>query len=189
MALKPEEARALAAFRKAALASAKGSIRLSRLTVFRALVDCIHYPDMTARKSRERIAEETGLCEKTVKNALADLRRTGWITPIAYAKGGRAKTPVYAFPKGGKKVPGIDNENGYKGGKNFPEKGGKKVPPYDSQSEIYKAGPSRPEVDKVPESLRHEENRLLSEWTRLHGYGQARVMVQEWRKTKGIAAC
>ncbi|WP_065334016.1 helix-turn-helix domain-containing protein [Tritonibacter mobilis] len=188
MALKPDEARELAMFRKAALASAKGALKLSRLSVYRCLVDCIHYPDMTARKSIERIAEETGLCDKTVKTSLATLRKTGWIKAVAYANGGRGKSPVYAFLKGGENVPGLGGASSAKGGKNSPEKGGKNIPPYNSSSEYNAGAPSRRDVDKVPDDQRHTENRLLSQWTRLHGYGQARLMIEEWRKEQDAAA-
>lgn len=192
MALKPEEARALASFRKAALTAAKGKLKYSDRAVYRSLVDCIHYPDMTARKARATIAEEVGLCERTVKYALSRLRAAGAIKAVSYAKGGRARTPDYAFcwvgEKGGNNEPPKDAPETGKRGQYCADKGGNNVPPHNRGSKYNKAGPSRPEVDKVPDDIRHTENRLLSEWTRLHGYGQARIMILEWREKQGLAA-
>lgn len=79
------------------------------------------------RVSKERLAERTGYCVKTIKAALGELKRAGLVHPVAYAQGGRGRAPVYLLRtgKGGENVTPLGVENEYKGGKFLPEKGGK----------------------------------------------------------------
>jgi len=148
MALTAEQARDLASFRKAALSEARGRLRLSDLAVYRALVDCIHWPDMTAFKSTARIAAETGITERNVRNAKRRLMQKGALLALAYENGGRGKCTVFAFPyvtdKRGKKEQGIVHETR----KKTTDKHGKKPPPYNSLSNIKKGAASRRQGDK-----------------------------------------
>lgn len=84
-------------FRKAALRAS--SSRLGARITLAALLMCLNFDNMTARASRDTLLDLTGLTEKALKTALQTLRREGEIHAIAYANGGRGRSPVYSFPK------------------------------------------------------------------------------------------
>ena len=183
MALTSEEGRMLGAFKKAARNAAFGQLKHSRMAVYRSLVDCIHWPDRTAFKSRSTICKETGLTEGTVKLALAELRRRGWIDAVAYEKGGRGKSPVYKFPiteNRGENDDGLERKNRPKQGRNSHVNRGEKNTPYNSSSNYKKASASRGQHDTRPVDGAAYEWRVrrLHELCERMGYGEARAQLE-----------
>lgn len=182
MPLSNEEGSALGAYRKAALLAARGKLSYSELAVYRAYVDCIHWPDKTAYKGEKKIAEEAGITERTVRYARKKLRLKGAIEPIAYEKGGRGKSTIYKFPwveKGGNNDR-VSDENNTKRGKYSARKGGNNQPPYNSSSNYKKASASRGQVDKAPVEGTADEwkVRRLHELCERMGYGEAKAQLE-----------
>lgn len=176
--LTSEEGRMLGAFKKEARNAAFGKLKHSRMAVYRALVDCIHWPDRTAYKSRSTICKETGLTEGTVKLALSELRKRGWIDAVAYGRGGRGKSPVYKFPiaeNRGENDTRIQGVNTPKQGRNSYVNRYEKNTPYNSSSKYKKASPSRGQGDKPREFTEAAMQRTLriGELCKLHEYGEA----------------
>lgn len=173
MTLTPEQARDLASFRKAALLAARGRIGKTDLNVYRALVDCIHWPDMTAFKSTARIAEEVNATERTVERCKKRLKEMGAIKALAFENGGRGRSTVYAFPmvndKPRQNSGGLSAETPTK--KTYKPR--QKERPYNSLSDIKKGAASRRREDKAHGDavVRHLEAVEPSE---------VRAMLQGW---------
>lgn len=72
-------------------------IRNTTLQVLFALLDCINSRTMEARIGRPKLMSRLGRCEKSIKNAMRDLRRIGIIYPVRYPRAAPQKTPVYKF--------------------------------------------------------------------------------------------
>jgi predicted transcriptional regulator len=72
-------------------------IRNTTLQVLFALLDCINSRTMEARIGRPKLMKKLGRCEKSIKNAMRDLRRIGLIYPVKYPRAAPGKTPVYKF--------------------------------------------------------------------------------------------
>ena len=120
----------------------QGITKGSALIVLIELLACRNYKTLTAFRSRDDLVEDTGYCDKTVKKAMATLRKHGVITPVAYEHGGRGCATVYSFrtkyENGGKNVTPYDEdaedgENGgtflQKEGNNIPDTGEQSAPP------------------------------------------------------------
>lgn len=100
--------------------------------VLATLLHSLDFETLTARTSRARLVELTGLTDKSVKAALAELRRAGEIEAVEYATGGRHRVPVYAFPRGLEAV----------------SKRGEEPSPLSADSKTQKGGSLRPKGGK-----------------------------------------
>lgn len=170
----------------------------SALAVYRVFLDKMNWRTFTSFCDRKTLCEEARISPRTLDDALKSLRETGHIEAIAYPNGGRGMSPVYRFQraemlrnqsvKSSAETSANENNHGEQASAETSAKTSAESA-YPTSSEYKKDRPSRPDVNKLPDGLRHTENRLLSEWTRLHGYGRARVMIEEWREQQIKAAC
>lgn len=111
-------------------AAREAGVKGAAYAVLSYLCSVSDFREPITRASKERIEERLGYCDKTIKAALAVLRRGGFIEAVAYATGGRGRCPVYVLRsgKGGENYPPLNGSEDAKGGKFFPEKGGKNFP-------------------------------------------------------------
>ncbi|MCG7622720.1 hypothetical protein [Epibacterium sp. Ofav1-8] len=194
--LTQKERRDAYAFKKHALEVAL--IGGSALAVYRVLLDHMNWRTRTSFCCRKELCKKIKRSPRTLDDALKLLRNTGHIEAIAYPNGGRGMSPVYRFKRAEllrnqrAKTP----EETYAHENNQEEQTSEetyaKTPAetaYPISSEYKKDAPSRRDVDKLPDGRRQTENRLLSEWTRLHGYARARVMLEQWIAEQDAAAC
>lgn len=192
-----------------AFARQQGITKGSAYVVLEKLLERRNYKTLTAFRSREDLIEDTGYCDKTVKKAMAKLRKTGVIEAVAYEHGGRGCATVYKFrqntEKGGSNVTpyegsGDPDENGGtfvpKGGNKVPETGEQKTPPTTRQ-EFNMEGPGVAGANGEPPSRRQEaplrpqtpeEQALFSQWERDHSYSYALTMLKDLRRRQALAA-
>lgn len=195
--LTQKERRAAYAFKKHALEVAL--VGGAALAVYRVFLDRMNWRTRTTYCSREDLMKAINSGSKnTIDGALKRLRDTGHIEAIAYPNGGRGMSPVYRFKRAElisnhsaktspETSPYENNPEAQSSPETSPETSPKSGDPI--SSEYKKDAPSRRDVDKLPDGRRQTENRLLSEWTRLHGYTRARVMLEKWIAEQDAAAC
>ncbi|QLQ19049.1 MAG: hypothetical protein HZT43_10765 [Exiguobacterium profundum] len=86
-------------------AAREAGVKGAAYAVLSYLCSVSDFREPITRASKERIEERLGYCDKTIKAALAVLRKGGFIEAVAYAAGGRGRCPVYVLRSGkGEKI-------------------------------------------------------------------------------------
>lgn len=194
------------------LAIARGA-KHSRLNVLRAILSFCNAKTGQAYPGNKKIMERAGIASKgTLDTSLRWLKEAGLIQPVAYETGGHGRCVVWGFGLTAWSTPDTVRTSLKNGevdsGNNLPKNCD--LPPQNLERTSLKIGeptertertegsaavgdarndtPSRREGDKVPDPIEREHDRLLTEYLRTMGYGEARRLADDWKRSQRATA-